>query len=46
MQVICEAHEVEPLLAEVRPEGLTISTYCATEAEARDLLLRVERLYR
>lgn len=36
--------EVEPLLREVRPEGLCISTNCGTEADARELLKLVARL--
>jgi len=36
--------EVEPLLREVRPEGLCIGTSCNTEAEARELLELVARL--
>jgi hypothetical protein len=46
IQVICELHEVEPVLAEVSPEGLTISTRCGSEKEARELLERVDQLYR
>ena len=37
--VSCAAREVEPLLAQVRPEGLLISTSCTTPAEA-DALVR------
>jgi 5-methyltetrahydrofolate--homocysteine methyltransferase len=39
----CAAWEVETLLAELEPEGLLLSTWCATEEEARDLLRHVPR---
>ena len=39
----CEAWEVETLLAELEPEGLLLSTSCASEEEARDLLRHVPR---
>jgi len=34
----CEPWEVEFLLSELEPEGLLLSTRCASEAEARELL--------
>lgn len=34
----CEPSEVETLLSELEPEGLWISTQCASEGQARDLL--------
>jgi hypothetical protein len=37
----CEAWEVETLLSELEPEGLLLSTHCASEEEARDLLRHV-----
>ncbi|RLC76355.1 MAG: hypothetical protein DRI61_13455 [Chloroflexi bacterium] len=36
--------EIEPLLREVSPKGLFISTGCATESEGRKLLERVAKL--
>jgi hypothetical protein len=41
--VYCEAAEVEPLLSEVRPEGLCVYASCDTETGARALLDRVRR---
>jgi len=35
------ADEVEPLLSELSPKGLMLSTWCSTEAEARALLRHV-----
>ena len=35
-------HEVEPLLGELSPNGLMLSTWSATEAEARELLSKAE----
>jgi len=32
---------IEPLLRKLKPKGLLVSTYCATEEEARDLLSRI-----
>jgi len=37
------AEEVEPLLSELSPKGLMLSTSCASESEARDLLRRVRQ---
>ena len=39
----CAVWEVETLLAELEPAGLLLSTWCATEEEARDLLKHVPR---
>ena len=36
------AHEVEPLLRELSPSGLMLSTSCATEAEACELLSKAK----
>jgi len=36
------AREVEPLLSELSPKGLMLSTHCATEADARELLKKSE----
>jgi len=36
---------VVPIIKELRPEGLCISTYAATEDDARRLIENVERLY-
>lgn len=36
--VSCQPWEVEPLLAQLRPEGLLVSTHCASPAEADALL--------
>jgi len=46
--VFCYASpdEVIPLLRELRPEGLCISTNTASEDEARRLVERVERMYK
>ncbi len=41
--VSCEPSEVETLLSELEPEGLWISTQCASESEARELLQRAVR---
>jgi hypothetical protein len=46
VQVIAKPQEVAPLLAEVSPAGLLISTSCATETEGRDLVRLVERSWR
>ena len=40
----CEPGEVETLARELRPEGLMLSTRCASEQEARDLLASL-RIY-
>jgi len=46
VQVACRPAEVEPLLREVSPAGITMWVYdCETEAEARRLLERVTRMY-
>jgi 5-methyltetrahydrofolate--homocysteine methyltransferase len=45
VQVICQPKEVVPVLGEIRPEGLTISTRCETEGEARALVRKVSELY-
>ena len=42
--VYATPEEIEPLLQEVQPEGLCISTQCETEQEARRLLASVDRL--
>ncbi|HUT75472.1 MAG TPA: hypothetical protein VM221_11655 [Armatimonadota bacterium] len=36
--------EIEPLLREVEPEGLCVSTSCRSEAEARQLVERASRM--
>lgn len=41
--VDCEPPEVEILLSVLEPEGLLISTHCASEEIARDLLKKVAR---
>ena len=46
LQVLCEPHEVLPVLKELQPEGLVISTTCATQGEARALIETVARMYR
>ena len=38
--------EILPLLKEIRPEGLCISTYCSSESDARKLIGQVEKLYK
>ena len=43
--VYARPEEVEPLLAEVRPEGLFVGTTCDSEDEARSLLERVASLF-
>ena len=40
-----QPEEIQPLLREVRPEGLRIRTHCETETEARRLLDRVPSMY-
>ena len=45
VQVGASPQEIEPLLREVRPEGLLIRTGCKTEEEARRLLDRVASLF-
>jgi len=45
VQVFASPQEVEPLLKEIKPEGLVISTHCETEAQARQLVARVGSLY-
>jgi hypothetical protein len=35
-------HEIESLLGELSPKGLMLSTGCSTEAEARELLSKIE----
>jgi 5-methyltetrahydrofolate--homocysteine methyltransferase len=44
LQIGCKPEEVEFLLKELKPQGLFISTNCATEEEAQALLKRVEKL--
>lgn len=44
IQVSVAPHEVEPLLAELRPEGLCLCTRSASESEGRRLLERVAQL--
>lgn len=39
----CESWEMEPLLSELEPEGLLLSTSCGSEAEAETLLGNVAR---
>lgn len=39
----CENWEVERLLAELRPEGVLLSTICSSVEEAEELLRKVER---
>ena len=39
----CEGSEVLPLLSQLRPEGLLLSTRCGSEEEADELLAQVER---
>ena len=39
----CESWEVEPLLSELEPEGLLLSTRCESQAEADALLGNVAR---
>ena len=39
-----EPEEVEPLMRQLRPEGLCLQTSCQTEEEAHDLVRLVERL--
>jgi hypothetical protein len=43
LQVYVEPWEVEILLRELQPEGLLMTTYTSSEAEARDLLSNVAR---
>lgn len=38
-------HEIEPLMKEVSPEGLCISTYCQSESEAQELVNKVKSFY-
>jgi hypothetical protein len=45
VQLSCGADEIEPLLKEVRPEGLCISTWAATESDARRVVDRVNRVF-
>ena len=45
VQVFASPDEVEPLLREVKPEGLLINTRCETEGEARRLVDHVTSLY-
>ena len=45
VQVGVSSQGIEPLLREVKPEGLLIRTGCKTEGEARQLLDRVARLF-
>ena len=45
VQVGVTPEEIEPLLREVRPEGLLIRTSCETEDRARQLLDRVAALF-
>jgi hypothetical protein len=40
-----QPEEIDPLLREVKPEGLRIRTHCETETEARQLLDRMASLY-
>ena len=44
VQVYVSPVEVEPLLREVKPEGLLIHTGCRSEEEARRLVERVSEL--
>ena len=44
IQVSVAPHEVEPLLAELQPEGLCLCTHSASESEGRRLLERVAQL--
>ncbi len=39
----CDPWEVEPLLTELEPEGVMLSTYCESQAEADELLTKVGR---
>jgi len=43
LQISLEAHEVETALRELSSKGLFIETWCASEAEARELLRNVAR---
>lgn len=46
LQISCEPGEVEFLLSKLKHEGLFLSTHCATEKEARNVLKIVERYHR
>lgn len=46
LQVYATPEEIIPLLKEVRPEGLCISTNCSSEDQARKLVETVEKLYK
>ena len=37
--------EIEPLLREIRPDGVLIRTRCGTEGEARQLMDRVTSMF-
>ena len=46
LRMTVRPEEIEPMLRDVRPEGLCFSTECETEAEARELVEHVGRLSR
>jgi hypothetical protein len=43
LYLLVKPHEIEPILAELPPEGLYLRTDVATEEEANDLLKKVEK---
>ncbi len=44
VQVHCSPEEIEPLMTQIRPEGLCIVTSCGTQNKAMELLKLVTRL--
>ena len=44
IQVFAKPEEIKPLLQEIQPEGLCVSTHCETEKDTRELLKSVARL--
>jgi len=44
LQVYLEPAEIEPLLEEIKPEGLMLRTWASSETEAHEVIRKVERI--